>query len=62
MTTEDVFKEITSIPKWYAGIMSAQNATNIKSRFAKNKVRPETITKLFNHFGYYKQPEQWKKK
>lgn len=52
MTAIEVFNEITCKPKWYAGYVSAQNATNIKRRFKNGKLDYSTLTKLFNHFGY----------
>lgn len=53
MTAQEVFNEITSKPKWYAGYISPQNATNIKNRFSKGKLEYSTLVKMFNHFGYH---------
>jgi hypothetical protein len=52
MTANEVFNEITSKPKWYAGYTSAQNAYNIKKRFEAGKLEFETLSNLFWHFGY----------
>jgi len=53
MTGIEVFNEITSKPKWYAGYVSAQNASNIKRRFRAGKLEFSTLVKMFNHFGYF---------
>jgi len=58
MTEEEVFIEITQRPKWYAGYISAQSATNLKRRFKTGNVRAETLVKMFNHFGY-KLNKEW---
>jgi len=53
MTAIEVFKEITSEPKWYAGFTTPQNASNIKKRFEEKKLEFGTLEKMFNHFGFY---------
>lgn len=53
MTEHEVFKEITSKEKWYAGYISPQYATNIKGKFNKGELSFKTLSRLFNHFGYY---------
>jgi len=53
MTAIEVFHDITSTPKWYAGYITAQNATNIKSRFRAGKLQFTTLEKMFNHYGYF---------
>ena len=53
MTAIEVFKEITSEPKWYVGFTSPQNASNIKKRFEEKKLEFSTLEKMFNHFGYF---------
>lgn len=61
MTDKEVFKEITSKPKWYAGYISPQSATNLKARFNDGKVRLDTLVGMFEHFGY-KLEKEWQKK
>jgi hypothetical protein len=61
MTSKEVFEEITSKEKWYAGYISPQYATNIKAKFKSGKLAFKTLEKLFNHFGYYLN-EAWDKK
>jgi hypothetical protein len=53
MTDQEVFNKITSTPKWYAGYISPQYATNIKRKFKDGTLPFVTMEKLFNHFGYY---------
>ena len=53
MTANEVFKEITSKEKWYAGYISAQYATNIKAKFKNGTLPFKTLEKLFDHYGYY---------
>ena len=53
MFDEEVFKEITSELKWYAGYTTPQNASNIKKRFNDGTLSFATMEKLFNHFGYF---------
>lgn len=53
MTAIDLFNEITSEPKWYAGYTNPQNASMIKKRFKEKKLEFGTLQKLFNHFGYF---------
>lgn len=53
MTAIEVFKDITSQPKWYAGFCSAQNATNIKARFEAKTLEFGTLEKMFNYYGFY---------
>ena len=53
MTAHEVFSEITSKPKWYAGYISAQYASNIKRKFYSGELPFKTLTKVFNQFGYY---------
>jgi hypothetical protein len=63
MTAKEVFKEITSVPKWYGGYISAQYASNIKRKFYKGELPFRTLAKLFNHFGYYLiNDSPWQKK
>ncbi len=61
MTQSEVFKEIIAIPKWYAGVCSPQNATNMKRRYKEGKLRLDTLSALFAKFGYTKSVEQWEK-
>lgn len=67
MDTFEIFNEITSQPKWYAGIkigdrfMTAQTANKIKSRFNSCTLSPRKIELIFEHYGYYLESE-WKKK
>jgi hypothetical protein len=53
MTAGEIFNKIVSEPKWYAGYTSAQHANLIKKRFNDQTLEFKTLTKLFNHFGYY---------
>jgi hypothetical protein len=62
MTAKEVFKEITSIPKWYAGYISAQYASNIKRQFVMGKLSDVTLNRLFDKFGYSQNEITWKKK
>lgn len=62
MTAIEVFNEIISKPKWYAGFVSAQNATNIKRRFKAGKLEYSTLCKMFNYYGYHLTNESpWQK-
>jgi len=53
MTATELFEQITSEPKWYAGYTTPQHANLLKKRFYSGTMREETIKKMFNHFGYY---------
>lgn len=61
MLDDDVFKEITSQPKWHKGYCSDQYATNIKNRYRDGKLPFKAMEKLFNHYGYYMN-YSWRKK
>lgn len=61
MIDQEVFNEITSKEKWYAGYISAQYATNIKAKFRAGTLSFKTMEKLFNHFGYFMN-YSWRKK
>jgi|GEM_PF-6622726 len=60
MTAIEVFNEITSKPKWYAGYTSAQNAYNIKQRFEAKKLGFDVLKNMFEFFGYELNAE-WRK-
>ena len=63
MSEKELFEHITSKLKWYIGYCSASNATQLKQRYKVGGVKPETIEKLFKHFGYEKKREAvWGKK
>jgi hypothetical protein len=62
MTTEEVFKEITSEPKWYAGKFSAQIASRIKRHYKNGIYRPDSLVRLFAKFGYSQNEITWEKK
>lgn len=63
MTAIEVFEEITSKEKWYAGFISAQNATNVKRRFKEGTLEYETLLRMFTHYGYELSTNSpWKKK
>ena len=62
MTAIELFKKITSEPKWYAGYCSAQNATNIKRRFEAKQLTFDKLQHLFNHFGFFLEAEWVEKK
>lgn len=53
MNATELFNRITGEPKWYAGYISPQAATQIKKRFETKTLSFERLTELFNHFGYY---------
>lgn len=53
MTAIEVFNEIVSEPKWYAGFTTPQNASNIKARFEAKTLDFSTLEKMFNHYGYF---------
>lgn len=61
MTTSEVFKEITSEPKWYAGKFSPQIASRIKRQIKKGIYRPDSLERLFDKFGYEQEEIIWKK-
>lgn len=62
MNTEQVFKEITNEPKWYAGKFSPQIASRIKRHYKKGIYRPDSLIRLFAKFGYEQNEVTWKKK
>jgi len=53
MTATELFDHITSESKWYAGYTTPQHANLLKKRFKAGTLEFQTLTKLFNHFGYY---------
>lgn len=61
MIDKEVFDEITSKPKWYAGYITPQYATNIKRKFKAGTLSLVTMEKLFNHYGYFMN-YSWRKK
>lgn len=61
MTEKQVFEEITSKPKWYAGYITPQRASNIKRMYRDGKLPIGTKHKLFNHFGYFTKEIYWSK-
>ena len=61
MTAIEVFNNITSEPKWYAGFTTPQNASNIKKRFNDKKLSFSVLESMFNHYGYYLN-SSWEKK
>lgn len=60
MTDDEVFNEITSQHKWYAGFVSAQYAANFKRKFKQGNISLKTLSRFFNHFGYEMKTE-WHK-
>ncbi len=68
MSTKEIFDEITSKLKWYAGMPSktgfhnAQSANRIKARFNNGTLPDKTIEQIFNHFGYVKNEITWVRK
>lgn len=61
MTAIELFNQITSEPKWYAGYTSPQHANLLKKRFHAKTLEFGTLEKLFNHFGYILDAE-WRPK
>lgn len=61
MTSQQVLKEITSEPKWYAGKFSPQIASRIKRHIKKGIYRPDSLERLFAKFGYVQNEVTWKK-
>lgn len=61
MSAVELFKKITSEPKWYAGYCEPSNASNIKKRFENKELSFDKLQHLFNHFGYYLESD-WVKK
>jgi hypothetical protein len=59
MTEKQVFEEITSKPKWYAGYITPQRASNIKRLYKEGKLPIGTIHRLFNKFGYLAKDIYW---
>lgn len=66
MSTKDLWEEITSKPKWYAGLRTlggsfhtAQSANNLKLRFKQGKLSMKLITDIFRQCGYVRTPEKW---
>jgi hypothetical protein len=62
MTAKEVFKEITSVPKWYGGYISAQYASNIKRKFISGELSDVTLNRFFAKFGYSQNEVTWIKK
>ena len=62
MTTEELFKLITSEPKWYAGKFSPQIASRIKRHYKKGIYRHDSLIRLFTKFGYTQNDITWTKK
>lgn len=61
MTTDQLFKQLTSEPKWYAGKFSAQIASRIKRHYKKGIYRHDSLVRLFSKFGYTANETTWKK-
>jgi hypothetical protein len=59
---EKLFKEITSVHKWYAGKMSAQHASMIKRKHKKGEYSLAFYDRFFGRFGYEIENITWKKK
>lgn len=53
MTAVELFEQITSEPKWYAGYTSPQHANLLRKRFHAKTLEFSTLQKMFNHFGFY---------
>jgi N-acetyl-anhydromuramyl-L-alanine amidase AmpD len=58
MDIKEVFQQITSRDKWYAGIpvgvgyMTAQHASMIEKRFKAGTLKASTLQSVFAHYGY----------
>lgn len=68
MNTTEAWNEITSKPKWYAGIKTnsgsfhtAQSANRLKNRFKKGLLTDKTISYILKEFGYVKEEIKWRK-
>lgn len=61
MTALELFKLITSEPKWYAGYVTPQHASMIKKRFYDKELSFRKLTHMFNHYGYFLE-SSWDKK
>lgn len=68
MTTSELFTQITSKPKWYAGIKTYLGtfytptmAHQTKAAFKKGTLKESTIEKILNHHGYVKNETTWTK-
>jgi hypothetical protein len=60
MTTEELFIELTSKPKWYAGYCKHNTASMLKTRFKEETLSAKKIEEIFTHFGFTKiTQEQW---
>lgn len=66
-TTDEIFKIITSKPKWYIGLPSrngfhnAQSANRLKNRYKNNNLSEKSIENLFSYYGYSKIETKWEK-
>lgn len=68
IVTKNIWEQITSQPKWYAGIKttagtfySAQGAGDLKRRFEKGTLSLDIIETIFEAHGYVL-VKQWHKK
>lgn len=52
MTKEEVIQEITSKPKYYAGICEQAYASNVIRAIKAGTCKPETEKVFFTMFGY----------
>jgi hypothetical protein len=63
MGTIELFIQLTSQFKWYAGYCKHNTASMIKKRFSDGTLSSKKIEEIFKHFGYVKSiQEQWQKK
>lgn len=62
MTEEEVFKQITSVHKWYIGYCGASYASQMIHKFEDKRLGRKAIDRLFRHFGYELETGiKWKK-
>lgn len=68
MDINEIWKEVTSKPKWYAGIKSnlgsfysAQTAYLVKRRFERGVLSEEILERILNEHGYFLE-KRWVKR
>lgn len=66
MKTKGIWDDITSKPKWYAGIKNkkgnfhtAQSANRMKNKFKDGKLSDAVVETVLNHYGYFKKETEW---
>lgn len=60
MNPDELFKIITSEPKWYAGYIKHSTASMIKRRYKNGTLSKERMYHIFKYFGFKViQEEKW---